>query len=337
MGWKGTLRSMQAASRRAERNAQRRHRELEKQHKEYAKMEALQQAAYEVEVYENRVELLLSVHRESTEKVDWLACAQRREPVKPQPQSRHESEAKAQREAYRPSLMSRLLKLEKRQIAKLTGLITAAAQQDEKANEEALRAWQAEHSEWLSDKNLAERLLKQDRQAKIDAIKLLDPFDDISTLGSSITLKVNPNGVVEAVLSVHGERVIPRETKSLLQSGKLSTKKMPIGQFNELLQDYVCSCTLRVGRELLAILPDDLVIVTATDSLLNSATGHTEELPLLSVAISRKTLDALNLDSIDPSDSMKNFVHQMAFKKTTGFAPVTALLADGFSPITQQA
>ncbi len=56
MGWKGTLRTMQASARRAERNAHRRQRELERQHKEYARMEALEQAAYEVEVYENHVE-----------------------------------------------------------------------------------------------------------------------------------------------------------------------------------------------------------------------------------------------------------------------------------------
>lgn len=64
MGWKGTLRSMGAASRQAERNAQRRQRELEKRHREFAKMEALEQAAYEVDVYENQIDLLLSVHKE---------------------------------------------------------------------------------------------------------------------------------------------------------------------------------------------------------------------------------------------------------------------------------
>jgi hypothetical protein len=63
---------------------------------------------------------------------------------------------------------------------------------------------------------------------------------------------------------------------------------MPAGKYNELLQDYVCSCVLRVGRELLSMLPDDLVIVTAVDDVLNSATGHIEELPILSVAVSRR-------------------------------------------------
>lgn len=67
MGWKGAVRSLQASARRAERNAHRRQRELEKQQKEYAKMEALEQAAYEVDVYENHIDILLSMHKECAE------------------------------------------------------------------------------------------------------------------------------------------------------------------------------------------------------------------------------------------------------------------------------
>lgn len=160
--------------------------------------------------------------------------------------------------------------------------------------------------------------------------QLVDPFTDISHLGTSIKFTIGDTGLVEANLGVHGVRVIPAEIKSLLQSGKLSTKKMPAGRYNELLQDYVCSCVLRVGRELLSMLPDDLVIVTAVDDVLNSATGHIEELPILSVAVSRRTLESLNMDSIDPSDSMKNFVHNTSFKKTAGFQPVKALDARQF-------
>lgn len=331
MGWKGTLRSMQAASRRAERNAQRKQRELEKRHREYARMEALEQAAYEVEVYENHIEVLLSVHRESMETVDWAACIERPEPVHPECQATHELAAVEKLERYRPGLFARLFKLQQRHIKRLTAQIDEARQVDAEAFEQAVAAWQTEHAQWLSDSALAKRLLNHEREAKLEAIELLNPFDDISMLGTSISFHAHPGGLLEAVLSVHGERVIPSEVKSLLQSGKLSTKKMAVGRYNELLQDYVCSCALRVGRELLAILPDDLVLVTAMDRLLNSSTGHLEDMPLLSVAISRKNLGALNLDAIDPSDAMKNFVHNMSFKKTTGFVPVAALSPLQFS------
>ena len=136
---------------------------------------------------------------------------------------------------------------------------------------------------------------------------------------------VHEGGVLEARVAIHSSDVIPTEIKSLPKSGKLSTKAMPAGRFYELHQDYVCSCALRAGRELLAILPNDLVIVTTLDNVLNSSTGHMENQPILSVAFSRPTVDGLNLEAIDPSDAMKNFVHNMSFKKGAGFLAVAAL------------
>ena len=43
---------------------------------------------------------------------------------------------------------------------------------------------------------------------------------------------------------------------------------------------------------------------------------------VLSVALYPETLAKINFESIDPSDSMKNFVHNMKFSKTNGFSPV---------------
>ena len=97
------------------------------------------------------------------------------------------------------------------------------------------------------------------------------------------------------------------------------------GKFNELYQDYICSCVLRVARELFALLPIENVFVTAIGELLNKQSGHIEEQPILSVNIPKNSLDKLNLGLIDPSDSMRNFVHNMDFKKTTGFNAVTRL------------
>jgi len=73
------------------------------------------------------------------------------------------------------------------------------------------------------------------------------------------------------------------------------------------------------------LLPVEMVIVNAVGDILNTETGHTEERPILSVAIPRDTLIKLNFDQIDPSDSMGNFVHNMKFRKTQGFDAVEAI------------
>ena len=89
-----------------------------------------------------------------------------------------------------------------------------------------------------------------------------------------------------------------------------------------LYQDYVCGCVLRVAREMFALLPVEMVVVTALSNLLNSKTGYIEEQSILSVGIPRDTILGLNFEMIDPSDSMENFVYNMMFPKTKGFSAV---------------
>lgn len=333
MTWKGTLRSMQASARRAERNSNRRQRELQVRQKEFEKMEVLEQAAYEVEVYENHIDLLLSVHKDCGERIDWSEFANQPPPIKPAALNAHENQARAKQASYKPGFITRTLKLEARQRKKLEYAIQAAVAKDTQQLAQEIAEWKNEYQDWEIDHELALGILAGNGQSKIDAVLRVNPFTDISHLGTSINFSVADNGILECTLSVHGTKVIPQDIKSLLQSGKLSVKKMPISKFNELLQDYVSSCVLRVGQELLNILPEHLVIVTAVDLLLNSATGHLEDQPILSVAISRETLSKLNMQSIDPSDSMKNFVHAMNFKKTTGFMPVSKINSQQFNSL----
>lgn len=331
MGWKGTVRSLQASARKSERNAHRRQRDLERQRNEYARMEAVEQAAYEVEVYENHLDVLLSMHKECGENINWAQMLSKPEPQAPQKTELLEQAATRAFQNYRPNFWSRIFKLEARQRATLVSKIEFAKTQDANLHQTQLNEWQANHSDWSQERDLAKRVLDGDRQAKLEAIEAFEPFAEISHLGSAIQVVAYESGVFECRLSVHGSHVIPSEIKSLLKSGKLSTKAMPTGRFNELHQDYVCSCALRAAREMLAILPDDIVIVTAVDNVLNGSTGHLEELPILSVAFSRSTVAALNLEAVDPSDAMKNFVHNMSFKKNTGFLPVAAVDASRFA------
>jgi hypothetical protein len=82
---------------------------------------------------------------------------------------------------------------------------------------------------------------------------------------------------------------------------------------------------LRIAREICALLPIDGFIITAEDEILNSATGKIDPQPILSVYVRRATLQSLNFERVDPSDAMKNFVHNMDFKKTQGFKPVVVV------------
>ncbi|PLR35061.1 hypothetical protein CYR55_14265 [Chimaeribacter californicus] len=326
MGWKGTVRSLKAASRRAERESQKRKRELQRKEKEYAKMMEREQAEYEVDVWNNHIEVLQSVHKGCGKKINWDVMASMEAPEQPALCTQKSSLATQRLENYKPGFFTRLFKQEEKARNKLAIEIEKAADEERRQFAKEYVEWQQEYNSWENITDIASRILANEAKAKIDAIQQIDPFSDIDELGARINVEINDvTNRVQATLYVRGEHVIPKDVKSLLKSGKLSVKKMPVGKRNEILQDYICSCVLRVARELLNILPDDRIIVTAIDKLLNTATGHEEEQSILSVAINRQDLDKLNMHTIDPSDAMRNFVHEMNFKKTTGFAAVSKI------------
>lgn len=328
MGWKGTVRTVGAAIRAAERDAKRRQRELEKQQKQYEKMQELQQAAYEVDVYENYIEVIQSIHKEASKTINWRDIASSNKPTEPLKTNNNEKKAKLELDNYKPGLLDRLFRNEEKKKKLLAQNLADAVRKDEKQYKNKISSWKKEVAKWHEDVDIARALLNGDSKTKVQVIENFQPFSEISNLGSSLSVLVKENGLVEATINVHGEDIIPNEVKSLLKTGKLSVKSMPRSRFNEIYQDYVCSSVLRVANELFSIIPDKILIVTAVDDLLDTKTGHLKESPILSVAVSRDTLKSLNLEAIDPSDSMNNFVHNMSFKKTKGFEKVERVEAD---------
>ena len=119
MGWKGAVRSIGAAARAAERDSRRRQRELEREQKQFEKMQELEQAAYEVEVYENHIDLCLSLHKECSDPIDWREIASAAAPIEPRNTGESEQKARNALSEYQPGLISRLFKQEARQRRKL--------------------------------------------------------------------------------------------------------------------------------------------------------------------------------------------------------------------------
>ncbi len=327
MGWKGTVRSINAAHRKYEREAQRRQRELERQQKQLEKMQEIERAAYEVNVYDNYIDLLLSVHKECSDVWDWRTIQSSEPPVSPTKSHKKEELAQSKLDKFTPGFFDKMLKRVDSKRNTLTQNVEEARRADEGEYQESLQLYDQDYADWVVIHELSDKVLLGDTEAYLDAIKQTDPFSDISELGSSLEFKATGSSLLEVTLHVNDEDVVPSEVKSQLKSGKLSVKKMPKGKYYALYQDYICSCALRVAREIFVLLPIEMVIVNCMGNLLNSQTGHMEEKPIFSVAIPQKTLDRLNLEMLDPSDSMGNFVHRMTFKKTTGFNAVESLEA----------
>jgi len=190
------------------------------------------------------------------------------------------------------------------------------------------KAHEQERAEWAKMHSLAKRVLAGEESAYDEALQDLSGFSELSKIGSSIAFRVHHSKLIECELTVNGRDAIPAEVKSLTSAGKLSVKAMPKARFHEVYQDYVCGCVLRAAREVLALLPVDVVIVTAKVSTLQTSTGANVNTPVLSVAFPRPALERLDFSRLDPSDSMENFTHRgdvMASRKSAEFVSITPL------------
>ena len=314
MGYKATIRAMEAAQRRQQRDVQKRQRELERQNKEQAKLSAIEQARLEVETHENKLEVLLSVHKQQGEIWDWVALASSLPSPCPQKNSNHELKTK--------QLMLVSTSQQKEAV------IEQARLQDEQTFQEAMQTYSSEKAEHEKLKGLAFRILAQEHHAYIEALVELSPLREISDLGSLLHFTVHNATMIGCEIKVNGTQIIPTEVKTLTASEKLSVKQMPMGRFHEIYQDYVCGCMLRVAREVFAMLPVETVLVTALADLLDSRTGHTAEQPVLSAVMPRTIIARLNFEQLDSSDALENFRHRGDFKasrKSGVFQPIIPL------------
>jgi len=328
MEWKGTVRSIQATARAIDREEKRRQRELEKRIRESEKLAEIERAELEVDEFENYLEVITSVHKDVGYVWDWEEVLRSEPPEEPAKVIRREQAAKQIIADFTPSFFDKLFRQEEKKKNKLQEELEEGIEDDLAESKDLAEDYRDAQSEWETLRRLAKKITDGDIAAYLEAIEEAEPFDEIYEYGSSFVTTVVDDDTVDVLFRVNDDEVIPNEKKSLLQSGKLSVKSMPKTHYYELYQDYVCGSALRVARELFALLPIQRVLVTATCTMLNPGTGNKEEQPILSVLIPRSTLDELNFQMLDPSDSLVNFVHNMKFYKTKGFVAIKKLDVD---------
>lgn len=335
MGWRGTLRAIQAAERRNEREAQRRQRELQKRANEQAKLSVIEQARLEVESYENQLELLLSIHKDQGEVWDWQSISNQPPPSEPTRTDHHASQVQAKIAAYKPGFFEKLFGTARKKEEALALELHIAAETDEGDFQNAWAQYQRDLVQCDDERRLAVAVLDGDRDAYARVLKDMSPFGELSELGSSLTFGVHTPKLIEVSATVKGQQTIPAEIKALTASGKVSIKPMPKGRFQEVYQDYVSSCVLRVARELFALLPIDSAIVTAIADVFDSATGQTTEQSILSVAITRSVVSRLNFARLNPSDAIQQLPHRGDFaasRRTGAFLPIVPLVPEELRP-----
>lgn len=248
-----------------------------------------------MEEYQSKIEAIISIHKECDDFVDWNGIATSQPPFDKNTVGPKEQEAQAVFEKYKPGFFAKKIKFLD---------ITEAKRNDiEKGRIEDLQDYEA----WENLNKTAKAVLEGDIDCMLEVIEEMAPLDDL----------------VE--FEVMADNVVPKDNLTLTATGKLSSKKLSASARLDLMQDYVCSCAIRVARDMCAILPVKGVLIHAKDTFINTEIGLQEAKDILSVYIERTTLDKLNYDLIDPSDAITSLQHRMKFLKTKGFQPIERL------------
>jgi O6-methylguanine-DNA--protein-cysteine methyltransferase len=317
----GAIRSYGAAVRRMEREQQRKARESAKRFKEQQKLQEIKNAQQAVADWEDYVETLQSIHKNCTTPVDWNQIKNTNKPIEPILESKHEIIAINKLENFKPSFFDKLFGLTQKKINRLKDLLKQAKAKDNKEYDVNYKEYLDELNNWQELQEISNGIKNKETDFYKKALQYFDPFSDIGELGTQISFGFEQN-YIDIDLHVNSLDNIPNYELKQTSTGKLSKKNMPKTRFNELYQDHICSASMRVAREVFAYLPIDYARINAVAKIVNTKTGHLEEQPILSVIFPPQTINSLNLETIDPSDSMQNFVHNMNFSKTKGFSAV---------------
>lgn len=175
--------------------------------------------------------------------------------------------------------------------------------------------------EFIKASEFAKRILNKDEDAYLEMINNYSITKELSAFGSDFEFGVE-NDVILCRFNVKINEVIPKEGFKQNENGKIAEIEIKGSQYNDLAQDYVCSCAIRIARDIFSLLPVDMVLINGEDLLFDSSTGNNKDTTILSVLFIRSGFDNINFDLIDPSDFVNRFKVNMNFSKTNGFKEV---------------
>lgn len=262
----------------------------------------------EAEKYNELVNNLKSIHKNCDEYIDWQSIMNAEEPFLPGQIGPKEARALEELNNYKPSFFERMMRGDRRK-------------ELENAVEQARREDMEDYRNLEALKQLAGQVLRGDPDAYLNVIYEMNPLDDLIGYGFDFEFGTDNADEMEVEFTANTE-IVPNYSLSITKTGKLSRKELSKTAYYDLVQDFVSSCTIRIARDIFALLPVKRVYVHAVDKRIDTQTGHFKDVTILSVLFERDILENLNFDMIDPSDALKNFRHNMKFVKTQGFQPV---------------
>jgi len=142
------MRSYGAAVRRVEREQQKQARESEKIFKLQQKLEEIENAQQAVLDWENYINKLQSVHKNSGEPIDWAQIGVTEKPTEPKVETKNEVIAKNELVNFKPSIFDKLFGQTQNKINRLNDLLEQAKVKDKNENDVNYKEYLDESKDW---------------------------------------------------------------------------------------------------------------------------------------------------------------------------------------------
>ncbi len=331
MGWNENLKILMDTQRRTVRDPLKRYLDLEKRRVHTHAMTELERNQFMTEEYETYLDVITSIHQDCYSNWDWNSIMMTTAPEKPVRSDTYQIEALRMLERYKPTFRERVFGKAGSKRYEIARAVDQGMQKDEEHYLTALENYEQDYREWeRSDElaRIARGVLTRDPEIMADVIVVVEPFAELTGYGSRIEVEDINKNFVEINFLVNLHDVIPAVSKRLLKSGSLSERKLYKTEFLRLSKSYVCGSALRIARELFAVLPIRNVVINASDRLPEQDRDDGDAVTILSVEIPREVLGRIKFNSIDPYDTITDFIHNMKFTKSRGFTPVEKLERD---------
>lgn len=156
---------------------------------------------------------------------------------------------------------------------------------------------------WSYYHSLAHEVLKGNIDVYLKLIYEVNPLADLLEYGSNFQFGTDSPKNIEVEFDVNEAALAD------IKRRKTST------QYNEILQDYICSICLRIARDLFALLPVKNVLVHA----------KLAEITVVSALLERTTFSKIHFGFVDSSDVLSGLNCNMDFSLQNSFNSVVRL------------
>lgn len=317
MGWKGAIRSGNAAFKRSMRESERRQREAYRRRIANTKI-ALQNKAEElVKEHETYLTFITSFHKEISEQIDWNAILTKPKPQKPEVTHHLELKAKEKFENFKPNFFNRLLKNSDNVKARLNSKIAQSREEDRNIYQKNIVQYERDTKDWEESHKEAKLVQDNDFETIQKLLADINPFSDLAEVKIDSVLIYCSNKEWKIESTLNDTNIIRGFEVKLLRSGELTTKPMIKSKVTALIEDVVSSINIRMAREIFTLFPASNLIVNTKMVSRSTTNGRLEPQLVLSCLYNREKVRDIDFNYIDPSDYIKsNVKYNSGFEKT---------------------